>query len=224
MGINVFVVDQERTFADAIAIRLDAEDDLEVVGTVHTDAPSLSQIVERGADVVLFDGDLQNDTAVRLREELAGLDARPRLVLLSCTSEPERIAAAVRTGAAAWVRKDDPLEYLLGVIRGVARGETWLPPAETRQVLRVLLGQQSEQRDSDRGLALLTPREREILSLLAEGTGRREVAERLYLSPNTVRTHVQNLMVKLGVRSTLEAVAVTRSQAGQHSPEARSRK
>jgi DNA-binding NarL/FixJ family response regulator len=67
-------------------------------------------------------------------------------------------------------------------------------------------------RESDRLLAALTPREREILSCLADGAGRHDVAERLHLSANTVRTHLQNLMAKLGVHSTLEAVALTRAQ------------
>jgi DNA-binding NarL/FixJ family response regulator len=79
-------------------------------------------------------------------------------------------------------------------------------------VLRLLLQEREEQRESDRLLASLTPREREVLSCLAEGAGRRDVAERLHLSANTVRTHLQNLMAKLGVHSTLEAVALTRPQ------------
>ena len=108
--------------------------------------------------------------------------------------------------------KGESLAYLLQVIRGVAAGETWLPPAQMGAVLRLLLQEQKQQRESDQLLASLTPREREVLACLAEGAGRRDVAERLNLSANTVRTHLQNLMAKLGVHSTLEAVAVTRSQ------------
>jgi DNA-binding NarL/FixJ family response regulator len=98
------------------------------------------------------------------------------------------------------------------VIRGVARGETWLPPAESGNVLRLLMAERQQQEDNDGLLAALTPREREVLACLAEGAGRREVAERLHLSANTVRTHLQNLMAKLGVHSTLEAVAMSRTQ------------
>jgi len=93
----------------------------------------------------------------------------------------------------------------------VMAGETWLPRAEMGAVLRLLLEEREQQRESDRLLAALTPREREILACLADGAGRRDVAERLHLSANTVRTHLQNLMAKLGVHSTLEAVAVTRA-------------
>ena len=212
MGLNVFLIDKERTFADALAARLEAEDDIEVVMAVHRQAPAPSLIVGRHADVVLLDADLPGDAAIRLCEELSGRADAPRVVMLSRSSEASRIADSVRAGAAAWVRKGESLAYLLQVIRGVAAGETWLPPAETGAVLRLLLQEQKEQSESDRLLASLTPREREVLACLAEGAGRKDVAKRLNLSANTVRTHLQNLMAKLGVHSTLEAVAVTRSQ------------
>jgi DNA-binding NarL/FixJ family response regulator len=218
MGLNVFLIDKERTFADALAARLEAEDDIEVVMAVHRQVPAPSLIVGRHADVVLLDADLPGDAAIRLCEELSGRADAPRVVMLSRSSEASRIADAVRVGAAAWVRKGESLAYLLQVIRGVAAGETWLPPAETGAVLQLLLQEQKQQSESDQLLASLTPREREVLACLAEGAGRQDVAERLNLSANTVRTHLQNLMAKLGVHSTLEAVAVTRSQLAVLAP------
>ncbi len=134
------------------------------------------------------------------------------MIMMSHSSEAERIVAAIQAGAAAWVRKDESLEHLLRVIRGVALGETWLPPAATGQVLRLLLREREQQRERDRLLAALTPREREVLACLADGAGRREAAVRLCLSANTVRTHLQNLMTKLQVHSTLQAVALTRHE------------
>src|SRR5215469_14464487 len=133
MGISVFVVDQERTFADALAARLEAEDDVEVVAAVHARTPAQCLLVGRHADVMLLDGDLPDRAAMRLCEELCGRDEPPRVVMLSRTSEPERIVDAIRSGAAAWVGKNESLHHLLEVIRGVDRGETWLPPAEAGQ-------------------------------------------------------------------------------------------
>lgn len=210
MGISVFVVDHERMFADALAARLETEDDVEVVAAVHARTPAECLIVGRHADVMLLDGDLPERAAIRLCEELCGRDEPPRVVVLSASSEPERIVDAIRAGAAAWVRKDESMQRLLEVIRGVAQGETWLPTAETGRVLTLLLADQERRQDNDRLLAALTPREREVLTCLAQGAGRREVAEQLHLSANTVRTHMQNLMAKLGVHSTLEAVAISR--------------
>jgi DNA-binding NarL/FixJ family response regulator len=218
MGISVFVIDSERTFADALAARLEAEEDVEVVAAVHARTPAQCLIVGRYADVVLVDGDLPERAGIRLCEELCGRDEAPHVIVLSYSSEAERIVDSVRAGAVAWVRKDESIDHLLRVIRGVAQGETWLPPAEAGHVLRLLMAERQQQQDNDGLLAALTPREREVLACLAEGSGRREVAERLHLSANTVRTHLQNLMAKLGVHSTLEAVAMTRTQLEQLHP------
>jgi len=218
MGISVFVIDSERTFADALAARLEAEEDVEVVAAVHARTPAQCLIVGRYADVLLLDGDLPERAGIRLCEELCGRDEAPRVIVLSYSSEAERIVDSVRAGAVAWVRKDESIDHLLRVIRGVAQGETWLPPAEVGHVLRLLMAGRQQQQDNDGLLAALTPREREVLACLAEGSGRREVAERLHLSANTVRTHLQNLMAKLGVHSTLEAVAMTRTQLEQLHP------
>jgi DNA-binding NarL/FixJ family response regulator len=213
MGITVAVVDQEATFTDALAARLQAEEDVEVVAGLLARAPVPWMIVGRRADVMLLDADLPDDTATRLCEEMAGREDAPRVILLSRTSEPHRILENVQAGAAAWLCKDASLDELLRVIRGVARGETWLPPAQTGAVLRLLLAERERQMDSDRLLASLTPREREVLSHLSEGAGRRDVAERMHVSAHTVRTHLQNIMAKLGVHSVLEAVALTRPPA-----------
>lgn len=210
MGISVFVVDQERTFADALAARLESEIDVGVVAAVHARTPAQALLLGRQADVMLLDADLPGDVAIRLCEELQAREDAPRVIILSDSSEPERIVDAVRAGAAGWVRKDEPFEHLMDVIRRATRGETWLPPAEMGAVMALLLRDQERRQQDDDLLAALTPREREVLACLADGAGRREVAERLHLSANTVRTHLQNLMAKLGVHTTLEAVALTR--------------
>jgi DNA-binding NarL/FixJ family response regulator len=215
MGISVLIVGRERTFADALAIRLRDEDDLEVVGAVRVKPTSLRSLPRESADVMVLDGDLPDGTANHVCELLSARGEPTRVITLSSSSEPERIVAAIRAGAAAWVRKDESLDYLLRVIRGVARGEAWLPPRETGHVMRLLQREQHRHRENERLLARLTPRERAVLACLAEGAGHRDVvAERLDMSVNTVRTHLQNLMAKLGVHSAVEAVALTRDQPG----------
>jgi len=171
-------------------------------------------IVGRFADVVLLDADLPGDAAADLCEELSSRDEAPRIVMLSRGLDPGRMADSVRAGAAAWVSKSESLDHLLRVIRAVIAGEMWLPLGQMRAVLRLLLAAHEQPAENDQLLAALTPREREVLACLANGDGRREVAERLNLSANTVRTHLKNLMAKLGVHSTLEAVALTRPPSG----------
>jgi DNA-binding NarL/FixJ family response regulator len=212
MGLRVFIVEQERTFADALAARLEAEADIAVVAALSAKPPALRPLVAKPTDIVLLDGDLPGHAAFTYGQELSGRGEPPHMIMMSYSSEAERIVAAVQVGAAGWVRKDESLEHLLRVIRGVARGETWLPPAATGQVLRLLLGQREQERERGRLLAALTPREREVLACLADGAGRHEAAIRLCLSANTVRTHLQNLMTKLQVHSTLEAVALARAE------------
>lgn len=221
MGISVFVVDQERTFADALAARLEAEEDVGVVAAVHAKVPAQYRMAGRRADIMLLDGDLPDAVVTGVCEETSRGEGPTRVIILSHSSEPERIAAAIRAGAAAWVRKDDSLDHLLQVIRGVARGESWLPASETANVLRLVLRERDQRRENDHLLASLTSREREVLVHLADGAGRRDVADRLHLSANTVRTHLQNLMAKLGVHSALEAVALTQPQPAFHPGTAR---
>ena len=204
MEITAVIIDEERTFADALAIRLNAEEDLSVVAVTQPTATTMGW----HADIILLDVDLTG--SVRFCKTTSRTPNETRVVMLSHTSEPSRIVAAIEAGARAWVRKDESVEHLLRVLRGVARGETWLPPAETGNVLSLLLRQRDGREDTNRLLDVLTPREREVLACLAEGAGRNQVAEQLNLRANTVRTHLQNIMTKLGVHSTLEAVALTR--------------
>ena len=211
MTITVFVADQERTFADVVAARLDEEDDIEITGAVQVQAPGSSLLAGKSAEVMLLDGDLPDDAANRLCEELSGRGKPTRVIMLSVSSEPERIVKALRARAVAWVRKDATLEYLLRVIRGVAQGEGWLPPSETANVIRLLIWGQDKNQKNQLLLNTLTARERAVLACLAEGAAHRDaVAKQLHLSVHTVRTHMQNLMAKLGVHSMLEAVALTR--------------
>ncbi|HEX6525501.1 MAG TPA: response regulator transcription factor [Streptosporangiaceae bacterium] len=213
MQIKVFIADQERTFAEVLATRLDDEEDIRVMGAIQVGMSSHWLAAGKSADVVVLDSDLAGGTADRLCAELVNRAQSVQVIALSSSSEPERIVNAIRAGVAAWVRKDESLERLLQVIRGVARGENWFPPGELGNVLRSLLREQDRHRKNEQKLAVLTPRERAVLACLAEGTGRRDaVAEQLHLSVNTVRTHLQNLMAKLGVHSALEAVALIREE------------
>jgi two-component system NarL family response regulator len=203
--ITAVVVDEQRTFADALAIRLNAEEDIEVIAAAQLTTATIGW----HADIVLLDADFAGAT-----KYCRATSARPdgtRVIMLSYTSEPPRIVAAIEAGARAWVRKNESVKHLLRVLRGVTRGETWLPPTETGNVLSLLLRQRDKRNEGDRMLALLTPRERQVLACLAEGADRHQVAERLNLTANTVRTHMQNIMAKLGVHSTLEAVTLTRA-------------
>ncbi|GGO88395.1 response regulator transcription factor [Wenjunlia tyrosinilytica] len=133
-----------------------------------------------------------------------------RTVVLAERDDPRRAARALQAGASGWVAKDCSLSRLLAVVRGVLRDETHLPPALLTGVLRELTAARRHRTESERLVESLTPREQEVLRCMVAGLGRKAVAERLYLSPHTVRTHMQNVLGKLGVHSTLAAVALAR--------------
>ncbi|MEV0038678.1 response regulator transcription factor [Streptomyces sp. NPDC050804] len=133
-----------------------------------------------------------------------------RTVVLAEKDDPRRAALALQAGASGWVAKDCSLQRLLAVMRGVLRDETHLPPALLTGVLRELTAARKHRTESERLVESLTPREREVLRCMVAGLGRKAVAERLFLSPHTVRTHMQNVLGKLGVHSTLAAVALAR--------------
>ncbi|MFI8460844.1 LuxR C-terminal-related transcriptional regulator [Kitasatospora sp. NPDC085464] len=142
----------------------------------------------------------------RLRRAHPGL----RAVVLATADDPHRAARALHAGATGWVAKESSLARLLAVVRGVLRDETHLPPALLTGVIRELTTARRDRTESERLVDTLTPREKQILRCMVAGLGRQAVAERLYLSPHTVRTHMQNVLGKLGVHSTLAAVAVAR--------------
>ncbi|EST32608.1 hypothetical protein N566_19940 [Streptomycetaceae bacterium MP113-05] len=133
-----------------------------------------------------------------------------RAVVLAERDDASVAAAALRAGALGWVAKNSSLSRLLHVLRGVLKGETHLPPLLLTGVLRELVASREHRAEGDRLVHSLTPREYEVLRCMVAGLGRKAVAERLHLSPHTVRTHMQHVLGKLGVHSTLAAVALAR--------------
>ncbi|MFH8882416.1 LuxR C-terminal-related transcriptional regulator [Streptomyces californicus] len=231
--IRVLVVDDHRIFAESLAAALAAEPDVEV--SAAGSGPAALRALERadaegrGYDVLLVDAELGARSAADpaavpepRREEsavvhgialVAGVRAaRPgvRSVVLAEKDDPRTAARALQAGASGWVAKDCSLQRLLAVVRGVLRDETHLPPALLTGVLRELTAARKHRTEGERLVESLTPREREVLRCMVAGLGRKAVAERLFLSPHTVRTHMQNVLGKLGVHSTLAAVALAR--------------
>jgi DNA-binding NarL/FixJ family response regulator len=210
--ISLVILDASRVFGEALAARLGSDADMRVL-RVATSADALLGALGHSpvdvviCDVVLFDSE-------RLKLELTGVSGSERrdghgasVVVLADHDDGHLLGRAVRAGARGWVPRDASADDLTAAVRAVATGGTWIPP----KVLTRLLDELTElQTSTQKILATLTPREREVLTCLSEGLNRMEVASRLRLSTNTVRTHVQAILSKLNVNSSVAAVALMR--------------
>lgn len=204
---RVLVVHGQASFGDVLAARLRRERDLDVLDAVTRPARALALVAARSVDVVILDWDLP-DGAPDLAEALADLQRPPRLIALGEDAQPAAITSALRTGARGWLPKNSPVHGLLEALRCTARGEMWLPGQALGPVLDHLMTRSS---DPPAGpLDILTHRELDVLRCMVAGLDQSAIAERLFLSPNTVRTHRRRTLAKLGVHSSLEAVFVAR--------------
>lgn len=210
-GMTIAVVDQQLTFADTVATRLLDQDDVQRT-SAHTSTDSLMAALEmHSVDVVLLDWGLCQPAEQPLHT-LSQRHPDVRVVVTGTHRDPWEILSAMRAGALGWLPKDVPFDELLIGIRSARRGEHWVPGHLLTTVLESVTTVAAGHHEA-RALQPLTQREREVLQCMVDGLSRNEIAELLGMSPNTVRTHVQNVLHKFGVHSSLRAVALAR-QAG----------
>jgi len=211
MTIRVLVIDDHRTFAEALAERLCAADDVTVVGVATSAGQALASARALRPDVVTLDANLGEADGVDVARELRTTAAPPKIVMVTCVDDIDRVMCAIWAGALAWVPKETSAAVLIEVIKGAARGEAWLPPPVLGIVLSAIVASSDGQPPDRTPLAALTPRERQVLRCMLAGLDRSATAELLGLSLNTVRTHAQSVLTKLHVHSALEAVSVALS-------------
>lgn len=203
--LAVLLVDDHPVFAEALAARLEREPGLTVVPVAHTLTQALAQLAHSRPAVVVLDFALGDQSGLALLDRVRAEHRETRTIVLSAVDSVDAVVEALRRGARAWLPKSVDVAQLVRVVRGVACGEAWIPPALLGPVLTRLVGPDPGGPDP---LAALTSREREVLQCMIDGQSREAIARRLYLSVNTVRTHMQNLLAKLDCHSVLQAVAV----------------
>lgn len=211
--IRVLVVDDHQVFAGAVALRLSQEPDLTVVGTAHHPAEAMAALDRQLVDVVALDLDfgLGGRDGLDLGRQI--LQQHPGVSIVVVTGLPDdagRVLQAVQIGIRCWVAKSATVDNLLAGIRAAARGESHLPPDILTDALMFLSTGAPPVSPEVEAINRLTRRERDVLYGLMEGLSRNEIGERLRVSPNTVRTHVQSILSKLHVHSALGAVALAR--------------
>ncbi len=210
MTIRVLLADDQALIRAGFRVLIDSAPDLEVVGEAVTGAEAVALARTSRADVVLMDirmpemDGIEATRAITADEDLAGV----RVIVLTTFELDDLVIDAVRAGASGFLGKGvEPVE-LLEAIRVVADGDALLSPRATRALLHHLeQGGPGPAAVSDR-FDVLTDREREIVILVARGFGNGEIAERLFLSPLTVKTHVNRAMMKLDVRDRSQLVVL----------------
>ena len=200
--IGLVLADDHRVFAEGLGVMLDAQDDLAVLGVAHDSHQAIELAARHEPTVLLLDAHMPGpDLATTLRAVRASSPAT-KVLMLSADTRRETIAGALEAGADGFLATDASSRQVAGAIRSLVEGKGGSVVAAAEPPSRLALDPSVDLR-----VRTLSAREREILGLLANGWSNRRIAEECYLSLNTVRTHVQNVLVKLGVHSKLEAVA-----------------
>jgi DNA-binding NarL/FixJ family response regulator len=187
---------------------LDVEEGIEVVAEVSAGTDIADAAQRSQPNVVLLDID---DVPVEAIAGLASVAPRCTIVVITETADYEAISAAILAGASGVLSTSASVADLVEAIRTADVDGMRIDPSTLRPLLLWLIARKKSRSDVDRRLSQLTRREREVLRLLVEGGTNQAIARRLLISPETARTHVQNILVKLGVHSRLEAVAAVRS-------------
>jgi DNA-binding NarL/FixJ family response regulator len=206
--MSVLVLDSERALAEALAASLREVDDIASAASAQEPRFAAEVIRSGTVDVLVVGMDTDEWDPLGFLRWARRRVPHVALVALSADGDPDRIVGAVSAGASSWLPKQAGVHDLVAVVRSAARGESSIPGHLLGPVLRRLLTAGPAAVPASRRLAVLTEREREILEHAVLGLGRAEIAAEVGASVNTVRTHLQHIMTKLGVHSTLEAVTL----------------
>jgi DNA-binding NarL/FixJ family response regulator len=203
--IRVLFVEDHQLLGDALSALLGREPDIEVVGVARSVAEAKALARER-LDVVLMDYHLPDGTGAEATRAIKARWPSARVVMVTALSDDETVLESIQAGADGYLTKDRAAQDVVHAVRAAHGGETLLSRQVIVEIARRVAA--ARERGDDRQLIEpLTPRELEVLRALVDGLSTPDICARLFIAPNTLRTHVQNIMGKLRVHSKLEAVA-----------------
>jgi DNA-binding NarL/FixJ family response regulator len=204
--INVLIVDDHLAVAESLQALLSRQPDLEIGEIATNGAAALRIAAERQPDVVLMDQNLSGESGVVVASQMLAAHPGTAIVMLSGAMSQDELVAAVEVGVSGYLLKTTPAVEIVKAIRRAAAGEILLPPDELASLLR--LGRERTRRrdERQRSLPQLTPREREVLALMASAADAERISAELKISVNTARGYIQNILEKVGAHSRLEAV------------------
>lgn len=205
--IKVLIVDDHPVIRDGLRSILEAEEDMEVVGQAVDGREAVEAVVRCSPDVVLMDIRMPVMNGIEATAEITAGEAPPHVVILSSYQDEESVFAALRAGASGYVLKDSDSQKILRAIRSVADGFSLLSP-QIAEKLQSEFQRSARSRDAqgEEEASPLSPRETEVLGLIAQGLGNKAIASQLFISEKTVKTHISNIFAKLQITDRSQAV------------------
>jgi DNA-binding NarL/FixJ family response regulator len=206
--IRVLIADDEGLVRAGFRAILDSEDDMEVVGEAADGREAVAMARALSPDVVLMDVRMPGLDGLQAARRVLGDTPHPKVLVVTTFDLDEYVLEAMRAGASGFLLKDAPREQLTAAVRIVARGEELLAPAITRRLIERLLTSESTPPAAAGAFEALTARELEVLRLVARGLSNTEIADELFLSRATIKTHVASILAKLDLRDRVQAVVL----------------
>ena len=208
--IRIMLADEQSLFRQAVRAVLESQGDFAVVGEARDGLQAVGEADRLRPDVALVDAHLPNGDGVRATRLIKQRIPDCRVLVLSNSEDQRLLLEVLEAGASGFLTKQCPVSELIEATRAVQQGETLVPRNMLSGLLDRLISRRREQDGAIQRLSILTRREREVLALLTEGADNDAIAQALVISPQTARTHIQNVLGKLGVHSRLEAAAFGR--------------
>jgi DNA-binding NarL/FixJ family response regulator len=209
---RVLLADEHALFREAMRIAMETRTDIRVRGEARSGEEALAVAERIRPDIALIDAGLKGMDGIQATRLLRERVPHCRVLVLSGEQDDRILVDAMEAGASGYLTKASPLAELLNATRAIADGETIVPPHMLGPLLTGLIGRREERDRAFHRVRRLTPREREVLALVADGADNHVIAAALVISPQTARTHIQNVLAKLGVHSRLEAAAFARDR------------
>lgn len=209
MSVRVVIADDQALVRSGLRLILEAQPDLDVVGEAGDGVEAVQLAREHAPDVVLMDIQMPRMDGIVATGRVCALPGRaPRVLVLTTFDQDDHLYDAARAGATGFLLKTAPPEQLVAAVRAAAAGETLLAPSITRRLLDEFTRRPPPGTVVPPAVATLTDREREVLVLVARGLSNTEVARELVVSEGTVKSHLNRLLAKLGVRDRVQAVVL----------------
>jgi DNA-binding NarL/FixJ family response regulator len=206
-NISVLVVDDQRLVRAGFQVILDLEPDITVVGEAGDGHEAVTLAARLSPTVVLMDVRMPGMDGLTAARAIVA-DTSSRVLMLTTFDSDEYVYTALRAGASGFLLKDTPSQHLVTAVRSVAAGDALVDPAITRRLIQQFVRAVRPSTTAPEQLAALTPREREVLRLIAQGLSNAEIAQELTVEENTVKTHVGRILTKLGLRDRVQAVVL----------------